>query len=116
MHNAWVSKQTRGNKWEKVRGKLNYCKNTIQMWVRKKVQDSGRLINSKTKELEAIQEENTEDMGAKERLLKGLRRSGYGMGIAIQSISMLVPCRKKGETQLIKSKTKMGAYVLRQIL
>ncbi|XP_059429071.1 uncharacterized protein LOC132162868 [Corylus avellana] len=55
VHKAWKAKPRRDNQWETIKGKLTSCKRVIQIWVKKNAKANNRLINAKTKELEAIQ-------------------------------------------------------------
>jgi wobble nucleotide-excising tRNase len=53
---GWTTGINRRNKWANVKGKLEQCKKTIPVWVRKNVQAVEGLIKTKTKEFEVLQE------------------------------------------------------------
>ena len=56
VHTAWVARSTKeNNRWANIQGKMDRCKKTIQIWVRKNVHAVDGLIKTKTKEFEVLQ-------------------------------------------------------------
>jgi hypothetical protein len=70
VKSAWTASAGRGDRWEKINGKLNNCKRSIKRWVRKNVQAAAGTIQSKTKELELLQKENDGLSRKEEKILK----------------------------------------------
>jgi hypothetical protein len=70
VHASWMERPKRGNSWENLNGKLGKCQNSIQVWVKKKVQGNEELIRTKTHELENIQASEGRPNYNREKTLK----------------------------------------------
>jgi hypothetical protein len=66
----WRVKGPRGDSWGQVRKKLDRCKKSLQVWVRKTVKQGERLLQAKQMELSAIQSLGNPDLVEQEKRIQ----------------------------------------------